>query len=227
MDRLRFDTVSPRSDYRGSPCLGKGLRADAGDFPGLTGAAPSDRGLGMLSRYFSVPLFALAALALAMLGPDSAMSQQDATAPESIANPSGLPIPRWVSIRAKEANLRTGPGARYPIDWVLQRRNLPAEVIGEFENWRQIKVQDGTVGWVHKSMLSGKRMATVTSPRSRMRQSPDDRAPVAAFVENGVIVALNGCETTWCRVSIDSHGVAGWLPRSALWGIYDDETVGR
>ena len=156
-----------------------------------------------------------------------AAAQQETSPPAKAENPSGLPIPRWVSIRAREANLRTGPGARYPIDWVLQRRKLPAEIVGEFENWRQIKVQDGTVGWVHKSMLSGKRTATVTAARVRGLQAPDTDAPVAAFLEDGVIVALNGCEATWCRIAIDSHGVDGWIARSALWGIYDGEAVKR
>jgi len=162
-----------------------------------------------------------------MIAPGQTAAQQEASPPAKVDNPSGLPIPRWVSIRAREANLRTGPGARYPIDWVLQRRSLPAEVVAEFENWRQIKVQDGTVGWVHKSMLSGKRMATVTAARVRVLQTPDKKAPVAAFVEDGVIVALDGCEATWCRISVASHGVEGWMARSALWGIYDGETVNR
>jgi SH3-like domain-containing protein len=166
-------------------------------------------------------------MAFVMVAPGPSAAQQQASPPAKAGNPSGLPIPRWVSIRAKEANLRTGPGARYPIDWVLQRRALPAEVVGEFENWRQIKVQDGTVGWVHKSMLSGKRMATVTAARVRILHAPDTDAPVAAFVEDGVIVALDGCEATWCRIAIASHGVEGWMARSALWGIYDGEAVER
>lgn len=123
--------------------------------------------------------------------------------------------------------MRTGPGERYPIDWVLQRRNLPAEVIGEFENWRQIKVRDGTVGWVHKSMLSGRRMATVAGAHVSMRQSPNHDSPVAAFVEAGVIVNLRVCKSTWCQVTIAKHGVDGWIPRETLWGIYDGEDLGR
>lgn len=167
-------------------------------------------------------------MAFVMIASGPAAAQQVARPPaEAIDNPSGLPVPRWVSLRAREANLRTGPGARYPIEWVLQQRSLPAEVVGEFENWRQIKVQDGTVGWVHKSMLSGKRMATVTAARVRVLQAPDTGAPLAAFVENGVIVALDGCEATWCRISVASHGVEGWIDRSALWGIYDGEAVNR
>lgn len=181
----------------------------------------------MLFRSLSGLLGAFAIMAFVMISSGPAPAQQEASPPARAENPSGLPIPRWVSIRAKEANMRTGPGARYPIDWVLQRRSLPAEVVGEFENWRQIKVQDGTVGWVHKTMLSGKRMATVTAARVRVLQAPDTESPVAAFVEDGVIVALDGCEATWCRISIASHGVDGWIARSALWGIYDGEAVKR
>lgn len=181
----------------------------------------------MLFRHLSALLGLSAIMAFIMIAPAPAPAQQTAIPPAAAENPSGLPIPRWVSIRAKEANLRTGPGARYPIDWVLQKRSLPAEVVGEFENWRQIKVQDGTVGWVHKSMLSGKRMATVTGARVRILQAPDEKAPVAAFAEAGVIVALNGCEATWCRVEIGSHGVDGWIARSTLWGLYDGEAIKR
>ena len=181
----------------------------------------------MVSRFLSGVLGVLMVMAFALITPGSVNAQQAENPPVRVDNPSGLPIPRWVSIRAKEANLRTGPGARYPIDWVLQRHALPAEVVGEFENWRQIKVQDGTVGWVHKSMLSGKRMATVTAARVRVLQPPEADAPVAAFVEDGVIVALNGCEATWCRIAIASHGVDGWIARDALWGIYDGEAIKR
>src|SRR5690606_9676524 len=67
------------------------------------------------------------------------------------ASESGLPVPRWVSIRASEVNLRTGPGTSYPVDWVYHRRRLPVEVIGEFESWRKIRDWQGTVGWVHQS----------------------------------------------------------------------------
>lgn len=153
-------------------------------------------------------------------------AQAQAPAAETRApNPSGLPIPRWVSIRASEVNLRTGPGARYPIDWVLQFRNLPVEVVGEFENWRQIRARDDTTGWVHKSMLSGSRTASVAVARARVLQKPDSGSPVAAFVEENVVVALDACEPEWCRVAIASHGVEGWIPRAALWGLYPDEIV--
>ncbi len=196
-------------------------------FPRLTGATPFDRRLDMVFRPFPALLGALVVASFTVLADGPATAQQNETASQQIRNPSGLTIPRWVSIRAKEANMRTGPGARYPIDWVLQRRNLPAEVVAEFENWRQVRMPDGTVGWVHKSMLSGKRMAVVTEAEVRVRQQPDSRALVAAFIGEGVIVKLDECNQAWCRVAVNSHNVDGWLPREALWGVYAGETVGR
>lgn len=176
------------------------------------------------TRILALSLCAFAVLSLA---PYSFATAQ-APATQSVApNPSGLPIPRWVSIRANEANMRTGPGARYPIDWVLQFRSLPVEVVGEFENWRKVRARDDTIGWVHKAMLSGNRMATVAVARARVMQEPESGSPVAAFVEEGVVVALDGCDPDWCRVAIASHGVEGWIPREALWGLHSGEVVER
>ncbi len=166
-------------------------------------------------------------LGFTLLMPATPLTAQSATQDLRTANPSGLPIPRWVSIRAGEVNMRTGPGARYPIDWVLQFRNLPVEVVGEFENWRKVRAHDDTIGWVHKSMLSGNRMASVAVARARVMQKPDSGAPVAAFVEEGVVVSLDGCDPQWCRVAIASHGVEGWIPREALWGLHPGEKIER
>src|ERR1700738_2020313 len=70
---------------------------------------------------------------------------------------ASLPVPRFVSLHADRVNLRTGPGDRYPIDWVLTRRDMPVEIIAQFEHWRQIRDWEGTKGWVHQRMLAGKR----------------------------------------------------------------------
>jgi SH3-like domain-containing protein len=143
------------------------------------------------------------------------------------ANPSGLDIPRWVSLRAGEVNLRTGPGARYPVDWVFQRRNLPVEVIGEFENWRQVRDSEGTTGWVHKSMLSGRRTASIAVAKARLMDEPGEDGATAAIVEAGVVVMLESCAPAWCRVAVEDPPIAGWIPRAALWGLYPGEAIAR
>lgn len=184
-------------------------------------------------------VFALAALVLACAAlhdraraqndAESAVAEEDSGGSDGAeargANPSGLPIPRWVSLRTDPVNLRTGPGVRYPIDWVLERKGLPVEVVGEYEAWRQIRLQDDTTGWVHQTMLSGRRTAIVADGGTRLLADPDSGAAVSAFVEPGVQGNLDSCDAQWCRMTLADFGVGGWIPRKALWGVYDGESV--
>jgi SH3-like domain-containing protein len=139
----------------------------------------------------------------------------------SAAAESGLPVPRWVSIRASEVNLRTGPGTSYPVEWVYHRRRMPVEVVGEFESWRKIRDWQGTIGWVHQSMLDGSRMALVVGGQQMLRREPEEAAAPVALLQEGVIGELAGCDGAWCR--LEAGGYEGWLKRDQLWGAYPDE----
>ena len=137
-----------------------------------------------------------------------------------------LPVPRFVSLRSEEVNLRTGPGVRYPVEWVFVRRQMPVEILQEFENWRRVRDREGTEGWVHQSMLTGRRTGVVLGEAGRARdlkRRPEDAAPALARVEPGVIVTLIECAGTWCRT--EAGGFRGWLPRDAIWGVYAQETL--
>ncbi|MBM3518093.1 MAG: hypothetical protein FJX56_09550 [Alphaproteobacteria bacterium] len=136
---------------------------------------------------------------------------------------SGLPVPRFVSLAAEKVNLRTGPGARYPIAWVFVRRGLPVEVVAEFDLWRQIVDSDGVKGWVHRAMLSGERTALVIDGVQAFRTHADDAAPVAFRAEPGVLGALRGCRGVWCQLEVAGH--RGWTRRTNLWGVYPREEV--
>lgn len=136
---------------------------------------------------------------------------------------SGLSVPRFVSLRADEVNVRTGPGVRYPVDWVLVRRNMPIEIIAEFDTWRKVRDWQGTEGWVHQSMLSGHRTVVVTGGVRVLRREPAPDAPAVAKVETGVIAQLLKCDGAWCRT--EASGFRGWLRRSEMWGIYPDEKI--
>jgi SH3-like domain-containing protein len=134
-----------------------------------------------------------------------------------------LPLPRFVSLRAEEVNLRAGPGSRYPVEWVYQRKQLPVEIVAEFEHWRKIRDWQGTEGWVHQSMLTGRRSFIVTSREATLRSRPEPNAPVAARLEATVIGSLIECQPQWCRA--DAAGVRGWIPRTDFWGAYPRETL--
>ncbi|MBV8170293.1 MAG: SH3 domain-containing protein [Alphaproteobacteria bacterium] len=135
---------------------------------------------------------------------------------------SALPVPRFVSLRSDEVNVRTGPGVRYPIDWVFQRKTMPVEVLAEVDTWRKVRAADGTEGWVHQSMLTGRRTAMVTGRdvlTLRKRNASD--ADAVAMLEPGVIGNLLECRDAWCRLEI--AGNKGWLPRDTLWGVLPSE----
>ena len=145
-----------------------------------------------------------------------ASNQVAAATQEARLGPSGLPLPRFVSLKSNEVNLRTGPGTRYPIDWIYRRRGLPVEIIDEYEDWRRIRDHDGTVGWVHRLMLVSDRTVLVTGQTRMLRRRPEPDAPGLAYLEAGVIADLKGCDKAWCR--IEAQGFEGWLPRRDIFG---------
>lgn len=143
----------------------------------------------------------------------------DALAQEAVSGKQRLP--RFESLRSDKAYLRVGPGVRFPIAWVYQRRGLPVEVIEEYDTWRRVRDRDGVEGWMHSSLLQTKRQVLVHGGVRDMRRAAEDGAQVVARLEPGVIGALQRCETNWCRVEIT--GLSGWIRRDQIWGVYPFE----
>jgi SH3-like domain-containing protein len=132
-------------------------------------------------------------------------------------------VPRFVSLHADRVNLRTGPGDRYPIEWVLTRKEMPVEITGQLEHWRRIRDWEGTSGWVHERMLTGKRAVIVKGGVRPVLRQPDPAAPVIARAEPGVVGRLLECRGAWCKV--ETSEVTGWMRRGDVWGVYPEETV--
>jgi SH3-like domain-containing protein len=135
----------------------------------------------------------------------------------------GQRLPRFVSLRSDQVNLRVGPGANYPIQWVLTRKEMPVEIIKEFEHWRMIHDWQGTEGWVHERMLTSKRAVVVKGGVRALHRQPDLASGVVARAEPGVFARLIECRGTWCR--IEAADITGWMQRSEVWGVYPDEPV--
>ncbi len=138
---------------------------------------------------------------------------------------TGLPLPRFASLKTDEVNLRSGPGVRYPIDWVYKRRDLPVQIQREFEVWRLVSDPEGVKGWVHQATLTGRRTFVVTGGEQIVRTDPRDSADPVARLKPGVIGRLRSCEAAanWCQVQVaDYHG---WLKRTAVWGILPGEAI--
>ncbi|MFZ4530683.1 MAG: SH3 domain-containing protein [Alsobacter sp.] len=168
-------------------------------------------------------LAVLAVLAAMTLAPALGQAADGVTT----GSASGLPVPRFVSLKSDRVNLREGPSKDHRTTWVFQRAGLPVEVTAEFETWRRIRDSDGAEGWVLHSLLSGRRTALVapwektgTLPLSA---KPDGRADVVAQLQPGVLASIKACNGKWCRLA--GQGFDGWLPQDRLWGAYPAEKL--
>jgi SH3-like domain-containing protein len=140
---------------------------------------------------------------------------------QSKGSVTNLPLPRFVSMKAAEGNVRRGPSLTHRIDWVFQRRNMPLRVTAEHGHWRRVEDRDGMGGWVHYSLLSGVRTVLVEKDMLELHARPDPNAPVMAALELGVVARLGKCEPEWCELR--SGGYKGWAPKARVWGVRADE----
>ncbi len=142
--------------------------------------------------------------------------------------PSGLPLPRFVSLKSDRINVRRGPGRDHEVMWVFVRAGLPVEVVQEFDNWRRIRDSEGAEGWVFHSLLSGRRTALIEPWQDDSDPVPVTRyksadSKVAAFLEPGVLADVHECDGTRCRIS--GEGWEGWIEQNRLWGVYPSEII--
>lgn len=134
---------------------------------------------------------------------------------------TNLPIPRFVSLKAAESNVRRGPSLTHRIDWVFKRRNMPLRITAEHGHWRRVEDRDGFGGWVHYSLISGNRTVIVESDLLPLHSRPDPTTPVTVALEAGVVADLGKCTLQWCRLT--SEGYRGWARKDALWGVEPQE----
>ena len=136
-----------------------------------------------------------------------------------------LPLPRFVSLKSDEVNVRRGPGQEYEVAFTFVREGLPVEIVQEFDNWRKIRDAEGAEGWVFHSLLSGKRTALVAPWKKEgqfpARGSAGADAAITLYVEPRVVTDVDECTGGWCHISVEGH--QGWIEQERLWGVYPDE----
>ena len=159
-------------------------------------------------------------LAAAVLAAAPALLMQPVSA-QSLVGPSGLPLPRFVSLAETEVNARTGPGLEYPIRWLYLRRDLPVKIVEEHDVWRRILDPEGGEGWVHSQLLTSRRSVLVMGGIEDLHRTASGDSRVVLRAEPGVVGKLLDCQPEWCLIEIDSK--RGWIRRSAVWGVLPDE----
>jgi len=175
--------------------------------------------------FFRAALLAVTLLAMAVV-------QLPSLALAAATNPSGLPIPRFVTTRSNPINVRVGPGTRYAVAWVYVKAGTPVEIIQEFDTWRKIRDVDGSEGWLHQNLLQGRRAGLVAPWKAAgetvaLRRDRSADAAVRAWLTPGYRVELKECDGTWCSVvaavESSSRSYNGWVPQDELWGVYKGE----
>jgi SH3-like domain-containing protein len=145
---------------------------------------------------------------------------------------TGLPVPRFVSLKSDRVHIRQGPGTEYKVVWVFQRIGLPVEVLGEFEGWRQVRDSEGATGWVLQALVSGRRTALVLPWEIKsgerpvqvpLRGSDRESASPIVLLEAGVIANIRSCDGSWCYVSVGEY--RGYIEQKKLWGVYAEEVI--
>jgi SH3-like domain-containing protein len=162
----------------------------------------------------------MAIVFFAWCGGECALAEQKGSA-------SGLPIPRYVSLKSDRVNLREGPSKDHRTTWVFQRAGLPVEITGEFEIWRKVRDSEGAEGWVLHSLLSGRRTVLIAPWKKGVdsilfNKASNKAAPVAKLQPN-VIASVRGCDGTWCRIT--GEGFDGYISQSDVWGVYPNEKI--
>ena len=145
---------------------------------------------------------------------------------ERRVGPSGLALPRFVSLKAEKVNVRRGPSSDHAVAWVFKRKSLPVEIVAEFENWRRVRDSDGEEGWILQNMLSGRRTALV-APWRREQTIPlfaeIGSKDMTARMTAGVVGDVRSCTGEWCLIS--AGGYEGWVEQAMLWGVYPGESI--
>ena len=174
-------------------------------------------------RFLALTALLAALLPVTMMMPDQAFAATDGQEARLTVRGSGLKVPRFVTLKSDDVNMRAGPGLEYPVTWHYQRMGLPLRVEAEFEVWRKVVDHKGDTGWMHQSVVSLRRFALVTDGSARIYAKPSDESALVAVAERDALLELQSCPTQWCKVA--SGDVRGWMTRTALWGLLDGEVL--
>ena len=141
-----------------------------------------------------------------------------------IGKETGLEIPRYVSLKSNDANIRVGPSKNYPIEIKYIKKNYPLKVLEEYEEWRKVEDFQKNFGWIHKSLITGTRAGIVLSnDNQNIKLLNTLNGNVIGEIGKGNIVFLEKCKIDWCLVSLGDF--EGWIDKNYIWGVKKKEII--
>jgi SH3-like domain-containing protein len=171
-------------------------------------------------------LLALCGLFAACLASQASAIPVETSAPKG--RETGLPVPRFVSLKSANARMRIGPSLDYGTKWIYVKSGLPLEITAEYDNWRQVRDSDGITGWMHRALLSSRRTAVIgpwLKQPAALHTGARESAAVSAALMARVLVHVGRCDGAWCSIGLPHQNLTGFVEQSALWGVYPGETI--
>ena len=140
---------------------------------------------------------------------------------DSTGSDTGYKLPRYVSLKSDNVNLRIGSSTNYPIKLKYIKKNLPVEIIDENENWRKTIDFEGNIGWIHKSLIKGDRYALIKDTNEMEGVYNKPKGKIIGEIGKHNIVRVKICIEKWCLININK--TKGWINKEKLWGVYLNE----
>ena len=166
-------------------------------------------------KLFSKVFVIVALINLSLL--DNELSASDA---KEISKKTGLPLPRFVSLKSNKVNLRRGPSLNHKIDWVYKRKHLPLMIVREFGHWRKVTDFEDYTGWIYKDLLSGSRYIIVNKKETLLRNKASFNSLGKAILKREVIGKLIDCKGLWCFIRVKN--LRGYVLAEHIWGVNID-----
>jgi SH3-like domain-containing protein len=144
-----------------------------------------------------------------------------------IGSATGFKIPRFVSLKSNEVNMRIGSGTIYPIVLQYTTKNFPLEVIEEYDLWRKVKDIEGNEGWIKKTLLKGGDRFGIIIEKEKINALifSKPRGKIIGEIGKNNIVLLDTCLLEWCFIEFNKY--EGWVNKKSIWGVYKDEEFNK
>lgn len=122
---------------------------------------------------------------------------------------------RMVSVASKEANLRSGPGTKHDVEWVVDR-GFPLQVLSRRGDWLQVRDFENDRAWIHRSLTGTLPHFIVTAKVANVRSEPTTASRIVGKLAYGDLVKTLARKTGW--IKIQRAGMRGWVSKKLLWG---------
>tara|TARA_B110000438_G_scaffold302566_1_gene360644 strand:+ start:715 stop:1266 length:552 start_codon:yes stop_codon:yes gene_type:complete len=143
---------------------------------------------------------------------------------KNIGSETGLNIPRFVSLKSDEVNLRVGSSLNYPKILTYTTKNFPVKIMEEYNTWRKIEDFKGNKGWIHKALLKGDRFAIINQPyENNLKILNKPKGKIIGEIGKNNIVKINKCIEDWCSINFNNY--KGWIKKNNLWGVSSNEKI--